>query len=107
MRLEEYFPIWNKLTKEQQNRLSQAVFSKSFDKGTLIHNGSLDCQGLLMVKSGQLRAFISSETGEGGRDSNLVSLSLGAPKPASKLCFSTGWYLIGAELASLDLSVLM
>lgn len=63
MRLEEYFPIWNKLTKEQQNRLNQTAFLKKFDKGTLIHNGSLDCQGLLMVKSGQLRAFISSDEG--------------------------------------------
>lgn len=36
-----------------------------------------------------------------------MSLSLGAPKPASKLCFNTGRCLIGAELASLGLSVLM
>lgn len=45
--------------------------------------------------------------GEGGRDSYLVSLSLGVPKPASELSFTTGWCLIGAELTSLGLSVLM
>ena len=32
-------------------------------KGTVIHNGSMDCTGLLLVKSGQLRAFILSEEG--------------------------------------------
>lgn len=69
--------------------------------------GDFQGRNLGFWKTDKFRAFISSETGEGGRDSNLVSLSLGAPKPASKLCFSTGWYLIGAELASPDLSVLM
>ncbi len=32
-------------------------------KGTLLHNGSSDCTGLLLVKSGQLRACILSEEG--------------------------------------------
>jgi len=40
MNLEEYFSIWNKLTKEQQNRLEQAAFPKKFEKGKLIQNGS-------------------------------------------------------------------
>ena len=32
-------------------------------KGTLIHNGSMDCTGLLLVRSGQLRAYILSDEG--------------------------------------------
>ena len=32
-------------------------------KGTVIHNGSMDCTGLLLVKSGQLRAYILSDEG--------------------------------------------
>lgn len=63
MKLENYFPIWSKLTKEQQSRLTNTAFPKKFQKGTLIHNGSLDCQGLLMVTAGQLRAYISSDEG--------------------------------------------
>ena len=36
---------------------------RKISKGTVIHNGSMDCTGLLLVKSGQLRAYILS--GEG------------------------------------------
>ena len=32
-------------------------------KGTVLHNGSLDCLGLLLIRSGQLRAYILSEEG--------------------------------------------
>ena len=37
--------------------------SRTISKGTVIHNGSMDCTGLLLVKSGQLRAYILSEEG--------------------------------------------
>ena len=32
-------------------------------KGTVVHNGSADCTGLLLLKSGQLRAYILSDEG--------------------------------------------
>ena len=32
-------------------------------KGTVLHNGSMDCTGLLLVKTGQLRAYILSDEG--------------------------------------------
>ena len=32
-------------------------------KNTLLHSGSADCLGLLMVESGQLRAYILSDEG--------------------------------------------
>ena len=59
----DYFPIWGKLTPIQQNRILGAVMTRTVKKGTVIHNGSMDCIGLLLVKSGQLRAFILSEEG--------------------------------------------
>ena len=63
MEFSSYFPIWNKLTPAQQQLLERnAVFRKA-DKGTVIHNGSVRCTGLLLVGSGQLRAYILS--GEG------------------------------------------
>ena len=37
--------------------------TKMVSKGTIIHNGSMDCTGLLLVKSGQLRAYILSDEG--------------------------------------------
>ena len=36
---------------------------RKISKGTVIHNGSMDCTGLLLVKSGQLRAYILSDEG--------------------------------------------
>ena len=63
MEFQDLFPIWDKLTTEQQQRLTATVVSRKVSKGTLIHNGSMDCLGLLLVRSGQLRAFILSEDG--------------------------------------------
>ena len=63
MDFQELFPIWDKLTPEQQQRLTATVASRKVSKGTLIHNGSMDCLGLLLVRSGQLRAYILSEDG--------------------------------------------
>ncbi len=63
MNLSDYFPIWNKLTNLQQQKLSGYTISSSVQKGTVIHNGNLECTGLLIVKSGQLRAYILSEEG--------------------------------------------
>lgn len=63
MEFQEYFPVWNKLTAEQQNLLSGQVIFRTASKGTMIHNGNLDCAGLLLIKSGQLRAYILSDEG--------------------------------------------
>ncbi len=63
MELAEFFPIWNKLTPEQQNRLTQGARYQHVKKGTVVHNGSMDCAGLFLIGSGQLRAYILSEEG--------------------------------------------
>ena len=63
MSLAEYFPIWNKLTKQQQERVESASEFRKVKKGTVLHNGSLDCLGLLLIRSGQLRAYILSDEG--------------------------------------------
>lgn len=62
MEFSAYYPIWNKLTGEQQLLLQQHVTTREVPKGTLIHSG-MDCTGLLLVGSGQLRAYILSEDG--------------------------------------------
>ena len=63
MEFENYFPIWNKLNQEQQRRIRDSLMTRHVEKGTVIHNGSMDCTGLLLVKSGQLHAYILSDEG--------------------------------------------
>ena len=63
MDFQKYFPIWNKLTPVQQDRIQGTLIDRNIKKGTVLHNGSIDCTGLFLVRSGQLRAYILSEEG--------------------------------------------
>jgi len=63
MDFQSYFPVWSKLNPTQQTRILGSLMTRSIKKGTVIHNGSADCTGLLLVKSGQLRAYILSDEG--------------------------------------------
>ncbi len=63
MDFQDYFPVWNRLTAAQQNQLLNGLTSRKVKKGTILHNGSADCTGLLLIKTGQLRAYILSDEG--------------------------------------------
>lgn len=63
MKLSEYFPIWDQLTRDQQQGLEDAAVYRNIEKGTVLHQGDLDCLGLVLVERGRLRAYISSEDG--------------------------------------------
>lgn len=63
MGFSSYFPLWTKLTPAQQAAVTGSLTSRTVKKGTVLHNGGMDCTGLLLVGSGQLRAFIRSEEG--------------------------------------------
>jgi len=63
MSFEHYFPIWNQLNLTQKNHILDSLIERHVKKGTMIHNGSMDCTGLLLVKYGQLRAYILSDEG--------------------------------------------
>lgn len=63
MEFAEFFPVWNKLTAQQQSKLQQAVFTREVPAGMVLHNGGADCMGLVLVRSGRLRAYILSEEG--------------------------------------------
>lgn len=63
MDFQNSFPIWNQLTKNQQDRLLGSLMTSRVSRGTVVHNGSADCTGLLLLKSGQLRAYILSDEG--------------------------------------------
>ena len=63
MEFAELFPVWDKLTPQQQALVRQSLVEQNVVKGQLIHNGSLTCSGLLLVKTGQLRAYSLSDEG--------------------------------------------
>ena len=63
MEIRDFFPVWEEFSPVQQEKLTGSAISRSVSKGTVLHNGSMDCTGLLLVKSGQLRAYILSEEG--------------------------------------------
>lgn len=63
MEFQDYFPVWEKLTSAQQQQLKSSAISRTVKKGTVLHNGNLDCTGLLLIRHGQLRAYILSEEG--------------------------------------------
>ena len=63
MEFSNYFPIWNKLTSRQQESIKSNLAYRSVEKGTILHNGSMDCTGLFLIRAGQLRAYILSDEG--------------------------------------------
>lgn len=58
-----YLPVWDKLSKLQQDALINSSVNRKFKKSEILHNGSVDCTGLILIISGQLRAFTISEDG--------------------------------------------
>ena len=58
-----YFPIWNKLTSAHQERLTNSAELLRAKAGTVVHNGSMDCLGLLLIRTGQLRVYTLSSEG--------------------------------------------
>ncbi len=58
-----YLPVFDKLSKEQQDILTNASQIRKFRKGEFLHNGTNHCTGLILVLSGQVRAFTISNDG--------------------------------------------
>lgn len=63
MGIEEFFPVWGELGELERRALAEAAARRSAGAGAMIHGGGAECTGLLLVLSGQLRAFITSEEG--------------------------------------------
>ena len=60
----QYFPVWDKLSQAQQRQLEEFAAFRTVSEGTVLHNGSADCVGLFVVRTGQLRAYILSDEGK-------------------------------------------
>ena len=63
MSFSDYFPIWNKMTPEHKQRLTDSADLLKVKAGTVVHNGSMDCLGLLLIQAGQLRVYTLSSEG--------------------------------------------
>lgn len=63
MDISSYFPIWKKMTPQQQATIENSLIRRQVPKGTVVHDGSADCSGLMLVHSGQLRAYLLSDEG--------------------------------------------
>ena len=60
---ETEFPVWEKLSEDQRAWLSRCVREREVSRGTVVHGDGVDCTGLLLVRTGQLRAYILSDEG--------------------------------------------
>ena len=63
MELSVFFPFWQKLTPDEQQLLQDSVSPRQYAKGEIVHNGSQDCTGLLLLTKGQMRAYTVTEEG--------------------------------------------
>lgn len=63
MSFQSYFPIWDQLQPHQQRRLLNSLTAQAVKRDTFLRGGSKDCAGLLLIRAGQLRAFVYSEEG--------------------------------------------
>ena len=63
MSFQDYFPIWDQLQSHHQLQLLDSLAFRAVKRGTILRGGSTDCTGLLLIRTGQLRALVYSEEG--------------------------------------------
>ncbi|MBQ9068537.1 MAG: Crp/Fnr family transcriptional regulator [Eggerthellaceae bacterium] len=61
--LTSFLPFWEQLDQRQRNTLIGGTRRAQFERGAHIHNGEADCIGVLLVTSGELRAYMLSTSG--------------------------------------------
>ena len=82
---EDFFEDFTEINNEDKKYLLQNTFYKEYEKGITIHDGS-GCSGVILVKSGTLRVYISSED---GKDITIFRLHEGDICMLSASCVST------------------
>ena len=65
------FPFWDQLTPEEQEFLCRTTRPVKYQKGERVHSPVENCVGILLLRTGQLRAYLLSED---GRDVTLYRL---------------------------------
>ena len=64
MNISAFFPVWNNLEESDRDALNAAAIDRNFLKGEILHRSSEECTGLILVRSGQLRAYTISSEGK-------------------------------------------
>ena len=59
----EHFSFWPHLSTQEKELINAHSRIVHYKKGTQVHQGPLDCIGVLLVKYGQLRVYTMSEDG--------------------------------------------
>lgn len=59
----EHFSFWPHLSTQEKELINAHSHIVHYKKGTQVHQGPLDCIGVLLVKRGQLRVYTMSEDG--------------------------------------------
>jgi len=85
--LAEKFPLWSTLSDDEKKQLSEGTAFRQYKKGTIIHRGQGECNGIMLVEEGQLRPFIVSPE---GREITLFRVKAG------ELCLMTASCLMDA-----------
>ncbi len=62
--LQDTLSFWKEINDTQRTVLRQAISKKHFVPGEFMHSNSENCSGLFLIKSGQIRAYIVSESGK-------------------------------------------
>ena len=81
--VEEYLPYWIKLSNDEKRLLTNTFVTVKYNKGEHLHNAGKECLGHLVVKKGELRAYMLSEE---GRDVTLFRLPEGESCVLSASC---------------------
>lgn len=61
--LKERFPFWSELSEQDREYLSANTRALTYPKGTIIHDGT-ECSGVILVRTGCLRVYMTSESGK-------------------------------------------
>lgn len=62
--LKDTLSFWKELTEAQRSNLQQIIVKKKFKSGESMKAGSDLCSGLFLIRSGQVRTYIISESGK-------------------------------------------
>ena len=64
MSFSKFFPIYDKLSVQEQDLLTRSVSLRCVKQGTLVQGDRSECMGLLLIRSGQLRVYMTSDEGK-------------------------------------------
>lgn len=87
MELSDFFPFWEQLPPQEQKLLEESSTPRTYKKGAILHDGTQDCTGLLLLTDGQMRAYTVTEE---GRELTLFRLLPG------EICMFSGYCAVSS-----------